>query len=115
MTIDLRTDKPGGTWVRRFGDHENEGVHVSIGNTSAHVTLDDFGVTFAADRQDVPAAWESPIDTEKLRAEVVSTLGRRMSASILKELIREFRSQIKRAYLEGESDARSAMREALGL
>lgn len=115
MDVDLRTEKPGGTWVRRFGDHEAEGVEVSIGRGSAHVTLGDIGIMFAIDRCDVPSAWESPIDVAKLRAEVVSALGKHMSMTVLKELIREIRVQRQRAYSDGERDVQAKIREALGL
>jgi len=115
MTVDLRTDKPGGTWVRRFGDHEAAGVEVSVGSTSAHVTLGDLGIMFAIDRQDVPAAWEKPIDVERLRKEVVAAIGKRMSMTVLKELISAIGEQRRHAYREGERDVQNKIREALGL
>ena len=115
MDVDLRTERPGGTWVRRFGDHEAEGVEVSLGRGSAHVTLSDLGIMFAFDRDDVPAAWESPIDVAKLRAEVVAALGKHMSMTVLMDLIRAIGSQRQRAYHEGARDVQAKIREALGL
>lgn len=115
MDVDLRTDKPGGTWVRRFGDHEAAGVEVSVGRGSANVTLSDLGIMFAIDRCDVPAAWESPIDIAKLRAEVVIALGKHMSMTVLKDLIRAIGDQRQRAYRDGERDVQAKIREALGL
>lgn len=115
MDVDLRTDKPGGTWVRRFGDHEEAGVEVSIGHGSAYVTLADLGMMFSIDRCDVPAAWESPIDVTKLRAEVVAAIGKHMSVTVLKDLIRAIGAQRQRAYRDGERDVQAKIREALGL
>ena len=115
MTVDLRSDRPGGTWVRRSGDHEGAGVAVSVGNTSAHVTLADLGIMFAIDREDVPSAWESPIDVVKIRSEVVAAIGKNMSTTVLKELIAAIREQRQRAYWQGEQDVRSKIREALEL
>jgi hypothetical protein len=79
------------------------------------VTLEDLGITFAIDRVDVPSAYEETIDVVKLRAEVVAALGKHMSAEVLTELVRAFRQQRQRAYWEGERDAQSKIREALGL
>ena len=115
MSVDLRAEKPGGTWVRRFGDHESAGFEIAIGNTSAHVTPTAHGIMFAVDRQDVPAAWETPIDTVKLRAELLAAIVRHMSIEVLEELFREIHSQRQRAFWNGEQQAKSKIREALGL
>jgi hypothetical protein len=119
MSIDLRTERPGGTWVRRFGDHEAKGFGVSIGNKSAQVTLTAQGVTFAVDSQDIPTAWDEPIDVLKLREELVAAIIRHMSPDVLEALFGEIYSQRQRAYSEGENAARTkirtTIREALGL
>lgn len=115
MSINLSTDRTGGTWVRHFGGHEENGFEVYLGNKSAHVTMIPLGVRFDVDRNDVPAAWDEKIDVVKLRAELVATIGRRMSAEVLEELFREIYSQRQDAFRDGVSDARHKMREALGL
>lgn len=115
MSIDLRTERPGGTWVRRFGDHEDAGFEVAIGNTSAHVTITAHGIMFAVDRQDIPAAWETPIDPVKLRGELLATIVRNMSAEVIEELFREFHSQRQNAFRSGDQEAKIKIREALGL
>ena len=115
MDVDLRLNKPGGTWTRRIGAHEDAGVEVSIGDGSAHVTLGDLGIMFAIDRCDAPTAWETPIDIRKLRAEVVAALGKHMSMAVLTALISAIGEQRKRAYRHGERDAQAKIRKALGL
>jgi hypothetical protein len=115
MSIDLRTEKPGGTWVRRFGDHEASGFMISIGDTSAHVTLAAIGIMFAVDRQDVPAAWDATIDVIKLRAELIATIIRRMSTEVLEALFSEIHAQRQSAFWDGERATRTKIREALGL
>jgi hypothetical protein len=115
MSIDLRTEKPGGTWVRRFGNHEASGFGVSVGDKSAHVTLTALGIMFAVDRQDVPAAWDAAIDVIKLREELIATIVRRMSAEVLEALFGEIHSQRQSAFWDGEHATRTKIREALGL
>ena len=115
MSIDLRTEKPGGTWVRRVGDHETGGFMISVGDTSAHVTLTALGIMFAVDRQDVPAAWDTPIDIVKLRAELIATVMRQMSTEVLEALFSEIHSQRQHAFWDGERTTRTKIREALGL
>lgn len=115
MSIDLRTEKPGGTWVRRFGEHEAGGFKVSIGDKSAYVTLIAHGIVFAIDRQDVPAAWAPTIDIIKLREELITTIVRRMSTEVLEELFGEIHAQRQCAFRQGEQAARAKIREALDL
>jgi len=115
MSIDLRAEHSGGSWVRRFGDHEESGIHVSINDKSAHVTLTTLGILFAVDREDVPAAWDAKIDVSKVRGEIVTTIVRRMSEQVLEELFREIYSQRQSAFWDGESKTRSKIRAALGL
>jgi hypothetical protein len=115
MSVDLRAEKSGGSWVRCFGDHEEKGVHVSVNNISAHVTIEEVGITFEVDRDDLPAAWDSPIDVDELRAELISAVVTRMTGGVLKELFREIREQRQRAFWEGEHAAKAKIREALDL
>jgi hypothetical protein len=115
MSIDLRTEKPGGTWTRRDGEHEAQGFEVSLGNGSAHVTLTAHGIMFAIDRRDIPAAWESPIDVVKLRSELIAAIIRYMSAEVLEALFGEIHHQRQRAFWDGNHAAKSKIKEALGL
>ena len=115
MSIDLRTERPGGTWVRRFGEHETFGIGVSINNASAYVTLEVLGIDFTVDRLDVPAAWDEPIDVLKLREELLAAIVRRMSTEVLEALFGVIHSQRQSAFRDGESAARDKIREALGL
>ena len=114
-SIDLRTDPCGGTWIRRFGDHEAKGFGVSTNDVTAHVTIIALELSFVVDRDDVPAAWEPTIDVPTLRAQLIPAIVRRMSVEILEELFREIRSQRQRAHWEGAREARSKIQEALGL
>lgn len=113
--IDLMAERQSGTWVRRFGVHEEGGLQVAISDRSAHVTMTALEVTFGVDRIDIPAAWEEPIDGVKLRAQLVTAIVSRMSATILEELFKEFRWQQQRAHHNGEQEAQLKIRKALGL
>ena len=113
--IDLRAKRAGGTWVRRFGDHEENGVAVSVNDKSAHVTITALGIMFAVDREDVPAAWDAKIDVTKLRAELVATIISRMSVGVLEALFQEISSQRQHAFWDGANTARAKIKEALGL
>ena len=113
--VDLRTEKTGGTWVRRLGDHETAGMGVSVNDRSVHVTLTALGVTFAVDRQDVPAAWDKKIDVVQLRAELLAAIVRRMSAEVVESLLQVIHYQRQRAFWEGERATQIKIREALGL
>ena len=115
MSIDLRTERPGGTWTRRFGEHEACGFEVSVGNTSAHVTMTSCGIMFAVDRQDVPAAWDETIDVIKLRAELITTIVRRMSTEVLEALFGETISLRQSAFFDGKQVVRNEIKQALGL
>ena len=115
MSIDLRTEKPGGTWVRQFGEHEAQGFEVSIGNGSAHVTITAHGIMFAVDRRDIPSAWASPIDVIKLRAELLAAIVRHMSVEVLESLFGEIHTQRRHSYWEGERATQTKIKEALGL
>lgn len=115
MSIDLRTAKLGGTWVRCFGEHEDQGFEISIGATSAYVTVTALGIIFAVDRQDVPAAWEATIDVKKLHEELIAAIVRRMSPELLEALFGEIREQRGRAFRDGESALRTQIRELLRL
>ena len=115
MSVDLRTDKLGGTWTRCFGDHEAVGVMVSINATSAHVTLTENGIMFAVERHDIPAAWDEPIDVIKLRAELIAAIVRCMSTEVLEALLGEIHSQRRYAFRDGQDTTRTKIREALGL
>ena len=114
--IDLRTKKSGGTWVRRFGDHEAAGVHVSLNDASAHVSLTTLQeVTFSVDREDVPAAWAEPIDAAAVRAQLLAAVVRHMTVDVLGQLIGALQFQRDRVFRDGERAARDKIREALGL
>jgi hypothetical protein len=113
--IDLMAEKQGGTWVRRFGDHEEGGLQVSINDKSAHVTVTELEITFGVDRIDAPAAWEDPIDVAKLREQLVTAIVRRMSEAVLGALFREFHRQRQRAFCQGEHAIQLKIREAIGL
>jgi len=115
MSIDLRTERSGGTWTRRVGEHEAQGFEVSLGNGSAHVTITSHGIMFAVDRHDIPAAWEPTIDVIKLRAELLAAIVRHMSVEVLEVLFGEIHSQRQRAFWDGGRDAKTKIREALGL
>jgi hypothetical protein len=115
VSLDLRTERPGGTWTRRFGDHEQQGFEVSVNSTSAHVTLTAHGILFAIDRRDIPAAWDKPIDVVKLRAELIAAIVRHMSVEILEDLFREIHSQRQTAFRNGQHATRTKIKEALGL
>ena len=114
MSVDLRAEKTGGTWVRRFGDHEAAGFDVSVNDTSAHVTLRALGIMFEIDRQDVPVAWAKTIDAFQLRLELLDAIVRRMSSGIIEELLGEFHAQRQRAFVDGVNAARTKIREAIG-
>jgi hypothetical protein len=116
--INLTTECAGrrsGTWVRRCGDHETAGVGVYVNDTSAHVELLELKITFDVDREDIPAAWDTPIDVIKLRTELVAAVVRRMSEKVLEELLREVHLQRQSAFWDGERATRTKIREALGL
>jgi hypothetical protein len=113
--IDLRIERPGGTWTRRFGDHEAAGFDVSVNDNSAHVTLRENGIMFAVDRHDLPAAWDKPIDVIKLRAELIAAILQHMSAEVLGAIFGEIHSQRQRAFWDGENASKTKIREALGL
>lgn len=115
MSIDLRTERIGGTHIRRFGEHEAGGFEIYISDKSAHVTLTDFGIQFAIDRQDVPAAWDATIDVIKLREEFIAAIVRRMSTEVLEALFGEIHVQRQNSFRNGESATRTKIREALGL
>jgi hypothetical protein len=115
MSIDLRTERTGGTWTRRFGDHEQQGFEVSISRESAHVTLTAHGILFAIDRRDIPAAWDKPIDVVKLRAELIAAIVRHMSVEVLEDLFREIHSQRQTAFRNGQHATQTTLRKALGL
>lgn len=119
MSIDLRIERPGGTWVRRFGLHEEAEIVVALNDASAHVTLTKLKLDFYVDRQDCPAAWDKHFDVGKVRGELLAAIVRRMSVEVLEALFREIYSQVQSARWEGEHEAknkiRTALREALGL
>jgi len=115
VSVDLRTERPGGTWTRRLGDHEAAGFEVSVNDQSAHVTITAHGIMFAIDRQDVPAAWGKPIVVAQLRSELLAAIVRRMSIAVLEELFREIHAQRQRAFWNGEQTTQTKIKEALGL
>ena len=110
MNLDLRTTKTGGTWVPRFGAHEQGGFGVSIGEISAHVQLATHRITFAVDRDDVPSAWAQTIDVVTLRTELIATVLRKMSPEILEEILRELSQEIRHQYQAGLRDGAQATR-----
>ena len=113
--IDLRAEKRNGSWVRCLGAHEQAGLEVSVNDVSAYVTLTAQGIRFGVDRTDIPAAWDDPIDVVKLREQLVAAVVRKMSATVLEELFREFHLQHQRAFRDGEHATRLKIREAIGL
>jgi hypothetical protein len=115
VSIDLRAHKTGGTWVRRFGSHEDQGVHISVRNDSAHVTLTSLDIMFAVDRADVPSAWDDVVDVVKVEAELKAAVLQRLSLEAITDLFRAISSQRQSAFSQGERSARFQMREALGL
>lgn len=115
MSVDLRTERPGGTWTRRFGEHEAQGFEVAISDKSAHVTITAHGIMFAVDRQDIPAAWESTIDIIKLHGELIAAIVRHMSVTVLEAMFGEIHVQRQHAFWDGERSVRTSIREALGL
>lgn len=115
MSVDLRTEKPGGTWTRRFGEHEEQGFAVSISDKSAHVTITEHGIMFAVDRKDIPAAWEPVIDVLKLRGELLVAIVRHMSVEVLEAMFGEIHTQRRHSFWEGARATQNKVREALGL
>lgn len=115
MSVDLRTERRGGTWTRRLGDHEAAGFEVSVNDQSAHVTLAAHGIMFVVDRRDVPTAWGKEIDVVQLRSELLATLVRQMSIEVLEELFREIHEQRQRAFWDGVQSIQTKIKEALGL
>jgi hypothetical protein len=112
--IDLMAEKQFGTWVWRFGAHEENGLQVAISDKSAHVTVAELEITFEVDRVDAPAAWVDP-NAAKLRGQLVAAIVHRMSATVLEELSREFHHQQQRSFHGGMNTAQLKIREALGL
>ena len=115
MSIDLRTERSGGSWVRRFGDHEAAGLTVALNDRSAHVTMTENGILFAVDRQDIPSAWSASIDVVQLRSELLAAIVRRMSIRVLEELLSEIHLQRQRALWDGARETQTRIKEALGL
>lgn len=117
--IDLCDEHYSGTWVRVFGEHEEQGFEVSLGLRSAHITIPDLRLTFRAEQRDVPAAFDNPIDVIKVREQLLDTIVKRMSVDLVLEFFKELRSQRQQGFWDGEHKAKAkiqgALREALGL
>jgi hypothetical protein len=117
--IDLRKSEEdrsrGGTHVRRFGDHDNHGIEISLGHGSVHVMLQVVGLTFCVDNDDLPSALVPAVNPLALTEELKRTIVKRLNVEALEEMFREFRWAIERAHRDGEHDARMKMREAIGL
>ena len=116
--IDLCDEHYSGTWVRVSGEHE-EHFEISLGLRSAHITIPDLKLTFSAEKRDVPAAFEHPIDVIKVREQLLDTIVKRMSTDIVLAFFKALRTQRQQGFWDGEHKAKSkiqdALREALGL
>ncbi len=113
MRIDLSNYNKGGTWIRQFGDHEGEGLTVSLGIETAHVGFDDWH--FHVRYDDVPEVKAFPIPYKTVIDKCLKLLVDNMTVDILEELLSDQRHSILISHQNGYQKAQADIRAALGI